>query len=122
MLKNNNGFQDMLDYTSQLAKVDPEKVTLESLDEAAQFFVEKLLPNIPRSLMKKKHMRDHIKIEVGEDMVSISFEDTSFYWRFVENGTVNMKAQHFVEGTWQQQKNNVENIMTKKIIKEMEGK
>lgn len=112
----------MLDYTSQLAKVDPEKVTLESLDEAAQFFVEKLLPNVPRSLMKKKHMRDHIKIEVGEDRVSISFEDTSFYWRFVENGTVNMKAQHFVEGTWQQQKSNVEDIMTKKIIKEMEGK
>ncbi|WP_285122493.1 HK97-gp10 family putative phage morphogenesis protein [Lactococcus petauri] len=122
MLKNNNGFQDMLDYTSQLAKVDPEKVTLESLDEAAQFFVEKLLPNVPRSLMKKQHMRDHIKIEVGEDRVSISFEDTSFYWRFVENGTVNMKAQHFVEGTWQQQKSNVEDIMTKKIIKEMEGK
>ncbi|QSR11481.1 hypothetical protein JZX84_03980 [Lactococcus sp. LG592] len=33
-----------------------------------------------------------------------------------------MKAQHFVEGTWQQQKSNVEDIMTKKIIKEMEGK
>ncbi|MCH1713170.1 MULTISPECIES: HK97-gp10 family putative phage morphogenesis protein [Lactococcus] len=122
MLKDNNGFQDMLDYTSRLSQVDPQKVTLESLNEAAQYFVDKLLPNIPRSLMKKKHMKDHIKVDVEDDKVTIYFEDTSFYWRFVENGTVNMKAQHFVEGTWQQQKSNVEDIMTKKIIKEMEGK
>ncbi|MDN5628834.1 MULTISPECIES: HK97-gp10 family putative phage morphogenesis protein [Lactococcus] len=122
MLKDNNGFQDMLDYTSRLSQVDPQKVTLESLNEAAQYFVDKLLPNIPRSLMKKKHMKDHIKVDVEDDKVTIYFEDTSFYWRFVENGTVKMKAQHFVEGTWQQQKSNVEDIMTKKIIKEMEGK
>ncbi|MDC0808935.1 HK97-gp10 family putative phage morphogenesis protein [Lactococcus petauri] len=122
MLTDNNGFQDMLDYTSRLSQVDPQKVTLESLNEAAQYFVDKLLPNIPRSLMKKKHMKDHIKVDVEDDKVTIYFEDTSFYWRFVENGTVNMKAQHFVEGTWQQQKSNVEDIMTKKIIKEMEGK
>lgn len=112
----------MLDYTSQLSKVNPAKITLESLEEAAQYFVGKLLPNIPRSLMKKKHMKDHIKVVVEDDKVTIYFQDTSFYWRFVENGTVNMKAQHFVEGTWQQQKSSVENIMTKKIIKEMEGK
>lgn len=121
-MKDNNGFQDMLDYTSRLSQVDPQKVTLESLNEAAQYFVDKLLPNIPRSLMKKKHMKDHIKVDVEDDKVTIYFEDTSFYWRFVENGTVKMKAQHFVEGTWQQQKSNVEDIMTKKIIKEMEGK
>lgn len=112
----------MLDYTSRLAQVNPEKITLESLSEAAHYFVEKLLPNIPRSLMKKKHMRDHIKVDIEDDKVTVAFEDTSFYWRFVENGTVNMKAQHFVEGTWQQQKNIIEDIMTKKIIKEMEGK
>nr|DAH97914.1 MAG TPA: type I neck protein [Caudoviricetes sp.] len=112
----------MLDYTSRLSQVNPQKVTLESLDKAAQYLVDKLLPNIPRSLMKKKHMKDHIKVDVEDDKVTIYFEDTSFYWRFVENGTVNMKAQHFVEGTWQQQKSNVEDIMTKKIIKEMEGK
>lgn len=121
-MKDNNGFQDMLDYTSRLSRVDPEKVTLESLNEAAQYFVEKLLPSIPKSLMNKKHMKDHLKIEVKEDRVVISFEGTSFYWRFVENGTVNIKAQHFVEGTWQQQKTNVENIMTRRLLKEMEGK
>lgn len=112
----------MLDYTSRLSQVNPEKITIESLNEAAQYFVGKLMPSIPRSLMKKKHMKDHIKVVIEDDKVIIVFEDTSFYWRFVENGTVNMKAQHFVEGTWQQQKTNIENIMTKKIIKEMEGK
>lgn len=111
----------MLDYTSQLSQVDPEKITLESLEEAAQYFIEKLLPHIPRSLMKKKHMKDHIKVEVKDNEVTISFDGTHFYWRFVENGTANIKAQHFVEGTWQQYRNNIEDIMTQKILKEMEG-
>ncbi|GAB7389547.1 HK97 gp10 family phage protein [Lactococcus garvieae] len=121
-MKDNNGFQDMLDYTSRLSQVDPEKITIDSLNDAAEFFVTKLLPNVPRSLMKKKHMKDHIKVDVLDDRVTVSFEDTSFYWRFVENGTVNLKAQHFVEGTWQQQKTNIEDIMTRKLLKEMEGK
>lgn len=112
----------MLDYTSRLSQVDPVKITLDSLNDAAEFFVAKLLPNVPRSLMKKKHMKDHVKVDVLDDRVTVSFEDTSFYWRFVENGTVNSKAQHFVEGTWQQQKTNIEDIMTRKLLKEMEGK
>ena len=120
-MKNNNGFQDMLDYTTRLTEVDPVKITLESLEDAASFFVNKLLPVIPKSLMKKKHMKDHIKIEVSDDKVTVYFEDTAFYWRFIENGTKNIKAEHFVEGTWQQNKSDIENIMTQKLLKKMEG-
>lgn len=122
MAKNNNGFQDMLDYTTRLAQVDPVKVSLESLNEAASFFVEKLIPNIPESLMKKEHMRDHVKIEVSDEQVTIYFEETSFYWRFVENGTKDIKAEHFVEGTWQQNKEAVMEIMTTRLLKELEGR
>ena len=121
MSSNNNGFQEMADYSSRLARVDPKKITLESLEEAANFFVEKLFPNIPKSLMKKKHMKDHVKVEVSEDKVTIYFDGTAFYWRFVENGTTKIKAVHFVEGTWQQNKEMIENIMTQKLFKELEG-
>lgn len=121
MSSNNNGFQEMADYSSRLARVDPKKITLESLEEAANFFVEKLLPNIPKSLMKKKHMKDHVKVEVSEDKVTIYFEDTSFYWRFIENGTSKIQAEHFVEGTWQQHKETIQDIMSNELLKEMKG-
>lgn len=120
-MENNNGFQDMLDYTTQLARVDSKKITLESLEEAASFFVEKLLPVIPVSLRNKKHMRDHIKIELSEDKVTVYFERTSFYWRFIENGTKNIRAIHFVEGTYQQNKEEITDLMSNKLIKHLEG-
>ncbi len=111
----------MADYFSRLTKVDPEEITLESLEEAAEYFVEKLIPKIPKSLMKKQHMRDHLKIEVSEEKVTVFFEDTAFYWRFAENGTKHIKAVHFVESTWQQEKTKIEDIMTRKLLKKIEG-
>ena len=66
-------------------------------------------------------MRDHIKIEITDEKVTIYFDDTSFYWRFIENGTTKIKAVHFVEGTWQQNKEMVQVIMTEKLLKELEG-
>lgn len=117
----NNGFEEMAAYTSRLTKVNPEKVSKESILEAANFFLEKLIPVIPKSLRNKKHMRDHVKIEVEDDKVIIYFDETSYYWRFAENGTSKIQAVHFVESTWQQNKEMIENIMTQKLLKEMEG-
>ena len=120
MLDSRNGFQDMSIKLGELAKV-PEKVTLESLEEAANFYVSKLLPRIPRSLSKKGHINEHVKVSVENEQVTVMFEDTAFYWRFPENGTKKQKAQHFASGTWEQNQKQIENIMTEKIIKAMEG-
>ncbi|MEQ7092079.1 HK97-gp10 family putative phage morphogenesis protein [Enterococcus gallinarum] len=116
MPSNNNGFADMADILGELSRVDPVKVSLESLEEAANFYVEKMLPRIPKSLMKRKHMRDHIKVLIEKDRVRVAFEDTAFYWRFPENGTTKQKAQHFASGTYEQNKNKIEDIMTQKIM------
>lgn len=115
-----NGFQDMSDHFGNLTKVT-DKVTLESLEEAANFYVSKLLPRIPVSLKKKNHMKDHIKVEIVEEEIIVKFDDMQFYWRFVENGTVNQKAQHFASGTFEQYKNQIESIMIKKVMENMRG-
>ena len=109
----NNGFLDMANHLGTIAEVT-EEITKESLEEAANFYLNKLLPKVPKSLLKKKHMRDQLKVEVV-------FEDTAFYWRFAENGTVNQKAQHFASGTFEQYKSQIEVIMTKKIMNKMKG-
>lgn len=120
MPTNQNGFEDMSKKLGELSKVT-EKVTIESLEAAANFYVSKLLPVIPKSLLKKKHMIDHIKVTLENEQVTVTFEGAAFYWRFAENGTKQQKAQHFAASTWEQNQKQIENIMTEKIIKEMEG-
>ena len=121
MVNNTNGFADMADYLGNLSKVDPKKISIESLEEAANFYMKQLLPKIPKSLLKKKHMKDHVKVVVEDYRVKVQFEDTAFYWRFAENGTTKQRAQHFASGTYEQNKQQIEEIMTKKIIKMWEG-
>lgn len=111
-----NGFQDMADYLGKLIEVDPVQITLESLTDTAEFYLEQLLPVIPESLLKKKHARDHVKVDVQKDYVQVVFEDTAFYWRFPENGTVNQKAQHFASGTYEKNITKIEDIMTQRIL------
>ncbi|EHZ9207513.1 HK97 gp10 family phage protein [Enterococcus faecalis] len=115
-----NGFLDMADHLGTLTKVT-DKVATDSLEEAANFYVSKLIPRVPKSLLKKKHMRDQIKVEYTKEGIEVAFEDTAFYWRFAENGTTNQRAQHFASGTFEQYKNQIEKIMTKKIINKMKG-
>ncbi len=121
MANNNNGFADLADYFGELSRVDPKKISLESLEDAASFYLEKLLPRIPRSLLKKKHMKDQIKVVVEDDQVKVQFDGTAFYWRFAENGTTKQKAQHFASGTYEQNKEKIEEIMTRKILDLWEG-
>ncbi|HFX3823002.1 TPA: HK97-gp10 family putative phage morphogenesis protein [Enterococcus faecium] len=116
MLGNKNGFSEMSDYLGNLSKVDPKKISIESLEEAANFYMKQLLPKIPKSLLKKKHMKDHVKVVVEDDRVKVQFEDTAFYWRFAENGTTKQRAQHFASGTYEQNKEKIEEIMTRKIL------
>lgn len=121
MANNNNGFMDMADYLGKLSEVDPKKVTLESLEKAASFYMEQLIPKIPKSLLRKKHMTDQVKVVVMDDRVKVTFEDTSFYWRFAENGTVNQRGQHFASGTYEQNKSTIEELMTQDIMELWKG-
>ncbi|WP_232217877.1 HK97-gp10 family putative phage morphogenesis protein [Brochothrix campestris] len=64
-------------------------------------------------------MRDHVKVIIENEQIRVVFEDTAFYWRFVENGTVNQRAQSFASGTYAQNKTKIESLMSKQLLKEM---
>lgn len=122
-MENNNGFADMSEVLKDLEDVPKRRATKESLKAAADSYVKALIPNIPRSLFKKKHMADNVHVEMNEEGVTVYFGETSFYWRFLEHGTAGkhpIKAQHFVEQTYETNKEEIESILTQKIIKEME--
>lgn len=125
-MKNNNGFADMLKEMKTLLKVD-EQVTLDVLEEAAEYFAERLYPRIPVSNRNIRHLRDSLRVEVKKDMVQVVFEGNKFYWHLAEhghkkrNGRGRVKGSHFVQNTWDAESEKVANIMVEKIIKKMEG-
>lgn len=124
-MNNNNGFADALKEINTLLNVN-KKVELEVLEQAAQYFVEKLKPRIPKSAKNKTHLRDTLKVVVKDDMVQVVFDDNTFYWHLVEHGhkKVNggkVKGRHFVQNTFDAEGDKIAEIMSQKIIKKMGG-
>ncbi|MBC6300304.1 HK97-gp10 family putative phage morphogenesis protein [Listeria booriae] len=119
-MSNNNGFLDAMQQLGKLSQVN-ENVALDALEEAAEFFVQVLRPSIPKTVKNRKHLQDALKVKMEDDIVKVYFEDDQFYWRFVEHGTVNQRAQNFVRGTYSQNQKKIEEIMLSKIIKKMEA-
>ncbi|MCJ7840507.1 HK97 gp10 family phage protein [Lederbergia sp. NSJ-179] len=126
MPANNNGFADMLKEMKTLLKVD-KKVTLDVLEEAAEYFAKQLKPRIPTSNRNTRHIRDSLKVVVKGDMVQVVFGDDAWYWHLAEhghkkrNGRGRVKGRHFVQNTWDAESEKVANIMADKIIKKMGG-
>jgi HK97 gp10 family phage protein len=126
MASNNNGFADALKEINTLIKVN-KRVELDVLEEAAEYFVKKLTPRIPKSSQNGKHLRDALKVVVHDDHVSVEFEDWAFYWHLVEhghkkaNGKGKIKGRHFVQNTFDSDGDKVADIMANKIVKKMGG-
>lgn len=126
MAANNNGFVDALKEINTLLKVD-KKVELSVLEEAAEYFVQKLKPIIKASDRNKKHLRDSLKVVVKGDRVSVEFEDDAWYWYLVEhghkkaNGKGKVKGQHFVQNTFDMEGGKIAEIMANEIINKMGG-
>jgi HK97 gp10 family phage protein len=126
MMANNNGFADALKDINTLIKVD-KQVELDVLEQAANYFVNKLKPHIPRTNRNKKHLIDNLKVVVKGDRVSVEFGDAAWYWFLAEHGHKKtggrgrVKGQHFVRNTFDHEGDKITEIMANKIIKKMGG-
>lgn len=122
-IKNNNGFADALKQMKTLLNVD-KKVTLDVLEEAAEYFAQKLKSSIP---VRRGRLKDGLKVVVRSDMVQVVFGNDAWYWHLVEHGHKKrgsrgrVRGRHFVRNTWTAESKRIEEIMLNKIIKKMEG-
>jgi HK97 gp10 family phage protein len=125
MAATHNGFLEALENINTLLKVD-KKVEIEVLEEAANYFVEKLKYRIPVSKMSKDHLRDSLRVVVKKDMVQVVFEGNAWYWHLVEHGHRKanggkVKGRHFVQNTFDAEGDKIAEIMANKIVDKMEG-
>lgn len=127
MAQNNNGFEDALKTMKTLLAVD-KNVALDVLEEAADYFSEKLKPRINLSNKSKRtHLRNSLKVVVEGDVVRVVFEDAAWYWHLADKGHKKrggrgrVKGLHFVQNTFDGESGKIADIMAEKIINRMEG-
>ncbi|MGR5866964.1 HK97-gp10 family putative phage morphogenesis protein [Bacillus cereus] len=125
MASNNNGFADALEDINTLLRVN-KTVSLDVLEEAAQYFARKLKPKIKASNKNKQtHLRDSLQVVVKDDCVSVEFKDEAWYWYLVEHGHKkakgrgHVKGKHFVQNTFDAEGDKIADMMAQKIIDRM---
>lgn len=123
-MSGNNGFKDALKQMKTLVNVN-EKVTMDALEDAANYFVSKLEPALKKSNINKKHMADSLKVVIKKDKIIVIFKENAHYWYMVEKGHRTSKKRirgtHTIKKTIDAQSKKLEEIMLNKIIKKMEG-
>lgn len=127
MTNNRNGFADALNQLNTLMDVG-QRVPIEVLKEAAEYFVAKLRPRINMSdINKQTHLRNSLKIVVKDNRVSVIFEGDAWYWHLAEHGHKKaggkgrVKGLHFVKNTIDAEKTEIEKIMLQLIAEQLEG-
>lgn len=120
MSSNINGFAKALETIRTKLDVK-QNVTMNALEEAANYFVKKLKPHIPVSKRNTKHLRDALKVVIKDDYVQVIFEN-KHYWYMVEKGHrlangKRVKGAHFVRNTLDKESKKLIEIMIEKIKK-----
>lgn len=126
MAANKNGFSDALKQINTLLKVN-QTVQKDALEEAANYFIDVLKPELRRSKLSKKHQVESLKVKFEGDKFVVYFEKDAWYWFLDENGHKKrggkgrVKGTHAIRNTFDKNADKIGEIMTKKIIDKMEG-
>lgn len=120
MANNKNGFAAALETIRTQLDVK-QNVSMNALEQAANYFVKKLKPRIPVSDRNARHLREALKVVVKGDKVQVIFEG-KHYWYMVEKGHKKVsggrvKGRHFVRNTLDAEKEKLIEIMIDKIKK-----
>lgn len=123
-MANKNGFESAMEQLKTVAKVN-EKVALETLEEAAEYFVSVLKPQLKKSNVSKEHMVDALQIKIEKGKVIAYFEDFGWYWYLVEHGHAKANSKGRVKGKFtikkvvDEEKKQLEKMMKQSILKKM---
>lgn len=115
-----DGFSDAVLNLKTVVNAN-EKVTIDAMKEAADYFVAKLSPMLIRSDLNKKHMADGLKVVVKKDVVQVIFEDYAWYWYLKEhghkkaNGRGRVPGTHIIRNTTENESNRLQQMILSKL-------
>ena len=92
-----NGFEEALMKMKTVVNVN-EKVTLNIMKEAAEYFANQLRKEFTRSNQNKEHAADAVKVVVTKDVIQVVFGDDGWYWYLDEHGHKKRNGRGRVRG------------------------
>jgi HK97 gp10 family phage protein len=91
-----------------LSKEDKVK----AVNAGAEAYIKHLVPKIPvdKDRKKGKHLNQDVTFKPGQyadGSTDVGFNKKGYYYRFLNNGTKTIKAQHFMEHAAEEAKNDI---------------
>ncbi len=123
-MANKNGFESAMAQLKTVAKIN-EKVALGTLEEAAEYFVSVLKPQLKKSNVSKEHMVDALQVKIEKGKVIAYFDEFGWYWYLVEhghdkaNGKGRVKGKFTIKKVVDEEKKQLEKMMKESILKKM---
>ena len=123
-MANKNGFESAMAQLKTVAKIN-EKVALGTLEEAAEYFVSVLKPQLKKSNVSKEHMVDALQVKIEKGKVIAYFDEFGWYWYLVEHGHAKANGKGRVKGKFtikkvvDEEKKQLEKMMKQSILKKM---
>ncbi|MEQ7221395.1 HK97 gp10 family phage protein [Vagococcus fluvialis] len=123
-MANKNGFESAMTQLKTVAKIN-EKVAIGALEEAAEYFVSVLKPQLIKSNISKEHMVDALQVKIEKEKVFVYFDDFGWYWYLVEHGHAKANGKGRVKGKFtikkvvNEEKKHLEKMMKESILKKM---
>lgn len=115
-----NGFEDALKNLKIVVNVN-QKVTLDIMTKAAEYFAEQLRKEFTRSDINKKHAADDIKVVVSKNAAQVVFGDDGWYWYLDEhghkkrNGRGRVRGNQVVRKTMEKESKKLEQMILEKL-------
>lgn len=97
------GLEDILNNIDKLAISESAKIN--GVNAAAKIYAEALSESSPETQYDKdgKHLRDLVTFKPNQypdHSTDVGFSKDGYYYRFVNNGTINQSGQHFMETSY----------------------
>lgn len=120
----NSNVTGLEELIGQLARISiPESTRKEAIIAAAETYSAALIQNTREAIKtpspnKKTHLWEDVSYKKGQypdGSVDVGFNKYGYYYRYINNGTKNIKGEHFVEHTYDQMRDKMQVVMVNKL-------
>ncbi|MED3888289.1 HK97-gp10 family putative phage morphogenesis protein [Priestia aryabhattai] len=113
------GMQELQRKLERLAELG-QRIQEKALKAGSEILRAEIERRAPQSTYNKEHLADHIIVsEIINGVIQIGYDKDFFYAKYLEWGTIHMKAQPFIEPAYLAVKDEIQRVMADIIRNEL---
>ncbi|MEH7088109.1 HK97-gp10 family putative phage morphogenesis protein [Priestia megaterium] len=113
------GMQELQRKLERLAELG-QRIQEKALKAGSEILRAEIERQAPQSTYNKEHLADHIIVsEIVNGVIQIGYDKDFFYAKYLEWGTIHMKAKPFIEPAYLAVKDEIQQVMAEIIRNEL---